>query len=128
MDELNYKELIAHLKQYFTLQLDYSKLTITEKLSVLLSRVLLVAVCVLAGVVILFFLASSLVTWLAEMVPAALANLIVALLLLALLFIAIISRKSLIINPVTRFVAALFFNPNTDDAQQKTPSTTQSDQ
>lgn len=123
MDELNYKEILAKLKQLLTLQLDYSKLTLAEKLTVLLSRMLLVLVCVLCGLFVLFFLSSALVSWLTQWFPVDVANLVVAGVLLVLLLIVVALRKPLIVTPITRFVVALFFTGEQQDTSSETPNT-----
>ncbi len=112
MNELDYKKLWQQLKNFVTLQIDYSKLTVAEKLSILFSRVLLVAVVLLIGVLLLMQLMGAIVAALTvSLGSASMAHLIAGGILILLLLVIFAFRTQLIVNPVTRFVTKLFFNP-----------------
>ncbi len=84
MDE-KYKHLIDSIKQSAKVELEYSKLTLAEKLSILLSRGIIVLVLIIFAACALFLLEWGLTHW--------------------------GYRKQLVINPVTRFVTKLLLNP-----------------
>jgi len=115
MNEVDYKQLIAELKKFLTLQWDYSRLTATEKTTILLSSVAFVAVIVLLGGYALHHLLTALTIALAGALGSTTwAHVIVAgVLVVVILFIAAF-RKPLIINPIARFVSRLFLNPDDD--------------
>ena len=56
MIENKYTDLWEELKKFFSLQVDYVKLTAVEKLVVLLSAIALVAVLLILGACVLFYL------------------------------------------------------------------------
>ena len=115
MSELDYKQLWEQGKSYFKLQYDYSKLSVAEKLSILLSRVALVAVILLVCTCILFQLSGALVDALTYATGSAwIANLIVAGILLVLILVAIAFRMQLVVNPITRFITKLFYSSDNE--------------
>ena len=101
MDE-KYKQLIESLKYSAKVELEYSKLTLSEKLSILLSRGIIVLVFIIFAACALFLLEWGLTHWLV------LVSLVVLVVLLLILYGY---RKQLVINPVTRFVTKLLLNP-----------------
>lgn len=104
-------QLVRELKAYIKKQKEYTRLEVTEKLTIFCSTMILVMVLVLLGIVVLFYLSFSLAYILSPYMGglvgsyAAIAGLI---LLLAILIVAL--RKKLIINPIANFLAKLFLN------------------
>lgn len=116
MNEVDYKQLIQEGKRYLKLEFNYSKLTAVEKLSILLSSIAVVAVMTILGAFILIYLASTLSTMIAEAAGAAwVGNLVVAAIFIVLLLIVLALRKSIIIDPITRFLTKLLLNPNDNE-------------
>ena len=112
MDTNSYKELWVEVKKYFNLQVDYMKLTALEKLTILLSAMTFVGVIIVLSACALFFLSAAFVSWLDTILTCTwLANLITCGIVIILILIAFCFKKTLIINPVTRFVTKLFLNP-----------------
>jgi hypothetical protein len=109
-----YANLWKEAKKFFTLEIDYAKLTAIEKLTVILSAMAVVGVALILIACILFYLSSALVTLISAWLGGCMwgANLIVGGLFIILLIIVYAMRKSLIIDPVTRFITKLFLNPN----------------
>ena len=58
------KDLWQEARQWFELNIDYAKLTVAEKLSVLAAAAAVGIVCLLLGVIVLFFLSIAAVYWL----------------------------------------------------------------
>lgn len=115
MDVNSYKELWGDFKKYITLQVDYMKLTALEKLTVLLAAMTVVCVAIVLSACALFFLSAAFVSWLDSVLCCTwLANLITCGLVLLILFLVLLFKKILIIDPVTRFVTKLFLNPPKD--------------
>ena len=65
------QSLWTEVKTYLELQKEYLKLDSAEKLSVLLSAVATVAVCLILALAALFFFVIAFALWLAKMVGAA---------------------------------------------------------
>lgn len=112
MNEIDYKQLWGQVQRYVKLQIDYSLLTLTEKLTLLLSRCVLVLVALLVGTIILFHLSGALV---AALVTATgvewLAYLIVAAILAVCLIVVWANKKRWIVNPVARWLSKLLAKP-----------------
>ena len=88
MDE-KFKLLVENLKQSAKVEFEYSKLTLSEKLSILLSRGIIVLILIIFAACALFLLEWGLTH----------------------LLVLYGYRKQLVINPVTRFVTKLLLNP-----------------
>lgn len=105
----NLQQLFLEFKKYLQMQKEYTQLELTEKLSVLLSTLILVLLVVTLGMVSLFY-ASFMLAYILEPYVGGLMvsfGLIAAfhLLLIILLFVF---KKKWIINPMVRFLAELF--------------------
>lgn len=116
MDEIDYKKLYEEGRRYLKLELNYSKLTAVEKVSILLSAIAVVAVLLVLGSFALLYVGNTL----AELLETALnsqwaANLIVALFIVALMVLVVLLRKPLIVNPITRYITKLFLSPNDEE-------------
>ena len=100
----NLQQLFIEFKKYLNLQKEYTKLEITEKLSILLSALILLSVVIILGMVALAYILDPLVGGL--MVSFS----IIACFHLLLVLLVITFRKKLIINPMVNFIAGLFFD------------------
>ena len=111
MDE-KYKHLIDSIKQSAKVELEYSKLTLAEKLSILLSSGIIVLVLIIFAACALFLLEWGLTHWLVQLTGSLWIGVLVSLAVLLLILIVLFGyRKQLVINPVTRFVTKLLLNP-----------------
>ncbi|MDO4511016.1 MAG: hypothetical protein Q4B68_04255 [Bacteroidales bacterium] len=112
MAEVDYKNIFNQVKTYVGHKYDYTKLTVAEKLSVLLARVVLVAIAFLMGFSVLLLLSGALVNVLGGALGnSALAFAIVAAIWAVACLLVFVFKNALIVNPVTRFVTKLMFNP-----------------
>lgn len=105
------RQLVSELKAYIEMQKEYTKLELTEKLTILFSSMLFAIVLILMGMVVLFYLSFSLAYLLAPYVgglPGSYA--IIAGIVFLFIILVIIFRKKLIINPLANFLANLFLN------------------
>lgn len=112
------QSLWTEAKSYLELQKEYLKLDSAEKLSVLLSAVATVAVCLILALAALFFFVIALALWLAKMVGAAWSFTIVGGAMLLIIIIILLCRKRWIVQPVTRFVAGLFVGEDEEDDEE----------
>ena len=111
MDE-KYKQIIDSLKQSAKVELEYSKLTLSEKLSILLSRGIIVLIIIIFAACALFLLEWGLTHWLIQLTDSLWIGVLVSLaVLMVILVVLFCYRKQLVINPVTRFVTKLLLNP-----------------
>ena len=111
MAENKYEELWAELKKYLTLQIDYAKLTTVEKLVVLLSAIAMVAVILILGACVLFYLSFAVVFMLSDAIGSTWgAYLIVSGIFLVLMLVVYALRQKLILDPVSRFLTRLFLH------------------
>ena len=111
MAENKYEELWAELKKYLTLQIDYAKLTTVEKLVVLLSAIAMVAVMLILGACVLFYLSFAAVFMLSDAIGSTWgAYMIVSGIFLVLMLVVYALRQKLILDPVSRFLTRLFLH------------------
>lgn len=113
---IDVKKLMAEAKEHLKLELNYGKLTAVEKVSIIMSRVALVAVFAIIACFAGFYLTSTIVVLLVKLTGVVwVAYLIMTLLLIILMVIVYAFRKQWIIDPITRFVSKLFLNPNDNE-------------
>ena len=96
-------------KDYIRLNLDYAKLTTAEKLTMLLVAVSLCLIGFVLVSLIVFFLSMAVVRWIAQATGITWAYFIMSGFYLLVLVLAFALRKTLIVNPISRFVSKLFF-------------------
>ena len=109
------QSLWTEAKTYLELQKEYLKLDSAEKLSVLLSAVAIVAVCLILALAALFFFVIAFALWLAKMVGAAWSFTIVGGVMLIIIIIILLLRKRWIVQPIARFVAKLFISEDEEE-------------
>ncbi len=102
-----FKEFISEGKEYLKLRLEYGKLTVTEKLSILLSNLAVGMIGVLLAVIAFFFLSMAAIDWMAGYLGATWSCLIMAGLYLLLIVSLIVFRKPLILNPMARMISRI---------------------
>ena len=104
----NMQQLFIEFKKYLELQKEYTKLEVTEKLSKLLSTLLLV---VILGVVVLFHLSFTLVYILAPLVGGLMMSFaLITCFHILLIVLLVLFRKKLIIDPTVKLIAELFLD------------------
>ena len=107
----NLQQLFVELKKYAELQKDYVKLHLVEKLTILVSSLILVLVLVILGIIALFYLSFTLAYVLAPHVGGLMVSFekitgcIILLIILIIFF-----RKRLIMQPMVNFLANLLLN------------------
>ena len=103
-------QLVETVKSYLSLQGEYLKLNVIDKMVRLVTALTLTIVFVILGVAVLFYLSFALVYWLEPLTGTALAFFIMSMLFLALLVLVFIFRKSWIERPLVRFLADLLMS------------------
>ena len=103
------QQLFVEVKKYLSLQKKYTQLEIAEKLTVLLSTLILVLIVIILSMVALFYMSFTFAYWLAPVFGSIMASFALKPTVIILLIIAVITfRKKLIINPMAKFIASLF--------------------
>ena len=109
----NLRQLFVELKKYLELQKEYTRLEITEKLTILLSTLIVVLLVICMGMVALFYLSFTLVYLLAPLVGGSVMSFfLIACFNVLLIVLVLVFRKPLIVNPMTRSLAGLFLDRN----------------
>lgn len=106
------KDILAQGRDWVKLEVEYAKLTVAEKFTVLLSAMIIGAICLLMGMVVLILLSLSLVELFKMMMVPALAYLAVSGIICLLILILYLLRNPLLLNPIARFITRLLINKN----------------
>ena len=107
--------LVEEIKKFFSLQADYARLVLVEKLAILLSAMVLVLILLLLALIGGFYLLIALHSWLEPLFGRALSAMILVGLILIGMWIIYALRERLINKPVLRFVAKLFLSSSDKD-------------
>ena len=107
----NIQQLFAEFKKFLVLQKEYTKLELTEKLTILLSTLIMILVLTILGMVALFYLLFALAYILEPFVGGLMVSFgIIAGINVLLIAIIYFFRRQLIISPMVNFLANLFLN------------------
>ena len=107
----NIQQLFAEFKKFLVLQKEYTKLELTEKLTILLSTLIMILVLTILGMVALFYLLFALAYILEPLVGGLMVSFgIIAGINVLLIAIIYFFRRQLIISAMVNFLANLFLN------------------
>lgn len=104
------RSIFDQSRSWLKLELEYAKLTAAEKITVLMSSLILGFVCLLLGMVVLIMLAFSLAELFKLMMCPSLAYLSTAGAICVLLLLLYLLRKPLLLNPIARLITRVFFD------------------
>ena len=104
------RDIFREGKNWVNLEIEYAKLTLAEKFTVLMSTLVIGAVCLLMFTIILVLLGFSLAELFMEVMNPALAFLSAAGVVLLLAVILFLCRKPLLLNPMAKFITRLFID------------------
>ena len=99
------QSLFAQGKEYLELKFQYAKLTLAERLTIILSALVVGAVVLFVGVIALFFLSVAVANWLSIYIGLGWACTIVGLFYVLVGCLIFVFRKPLIENPIARLVS-----------------------
>ena len=97
----------SEIKETITLNIEYAKLTATEKVTVLFSMAALALVCLILFSFVIFLISLGLMLLLAKSTGLFGACMIMAGIYAVFVVVAIVLRRQLIIDPVARFISRL---------------------
>lgn len=104
------KEMLLQAKCWLQSETTYIKLTVAEKLTLLLSALVVGAVCLLIGMIVLGLFSIALVDVFRTFLSPWLAYLCVGGIEILLMIIVVFLRKPLVINPISKFITKLFLD------------------
>jgi uncharacterized membrane protein YqjE len=109
--ETNYKEVISEVKSYASMRFDLIRLELLEKLSKIISLILLVFVCILISIIVFTYLSILLLVWLNDVFSSMIPGVcIVAGVYTILLTAMIIFRKKVFLNPIVSALSKIIFS------------------
>ena len=111
----NIRSLWTEAKNYLELQKEYLKLDTAEKLSVLLSAVATVVLCVTFALAAILFIMVALTLLLAKVVGGVWSAVIMGGAMLLIIVIILIARKRWIVQPISRFIARLIVGEDEEE-------------
>lgn len=112
----NFQQLFFEFKKYIELQKEYTKLELTEKLTILFSTLIMVLILIILGMVALFYLLFALAYILEPWVGGLMASFaIIAGINILLIALIITFRKQLIFSPMVSFLAGLFITDSNEE-------------
>ncbi len=105
----NFKQLYDDVKKYVFLQSEYIKVEFVEKLTILLSTLLIITLITVLAVIALFYLFFSFAYALVPIVGSLSVSFsIIAGIYIVLIGLLVLFRKILVINPLVKFLSDLF--------------------
>lgn len=109
------RNIVQQSKAWLKLEIEYGKLTVAEKLTVLMSSLIIGFVCLLLGMVVLILLGFSLAELFRMLMCPALAYLASAGAICVLLLLLYLLRKPLLMNPIAKLITRVIFDKNHGD-------------
>ena len=114
------EDLFREVKKYIGLQGQYIKIDLVEKLTILISTLILICILIVLGMTALFYLSFMLVYSIDSWVNNLIASYAIIGVCIILIGIGIyIFRKRLIFQPMVNFLAKLFLEDNKDMEDNK---------
>jgi hypothetical protein len=105
----NFQQLYSDVKKYVELQTEYIKVEFVEKLTILLSTLLIVTLIAILAIAGLFYIFFSLAYKLEPIVGGlSFSFAIISGIYVILIGLLVLFRKSLVINPLVKFLSKLF--------------------
>lgn len=110
----NFQQLYDDVKKYVELQTEYVKVDFVEKLTILLSALLIIALVIVLAIAALFYLFFSFAYALEHVLGSlAVSFSIISGIYVVLIVLFVIFRRQIVINPLVKFLTNLFLTkPN----------------
>lgn len=103
-------EIFSQGRRWAELQVEYTKLTAAEKVTIMTSTFVVGAICMLMGMVVVILLSLSLTDVFKMIMAPALAYLTVSGILILLIILIYVFRGPLIYNPMARYMTRLLLS------------------
>ncbi len=112
------RDIFSQSRRWVELQVEYTRLTATEKVIIMTSAFVVSAICMLLGMVVVILLSMSLTDVFKMFMVPALAYLTVSGILVLLIITIYIFRRALIYNPIARYMTRLLLAPGGNAANK----------
>lgn len=109
IDEI--KEIFSQSTSWVKLEVEYAKFTIAEKFTVLMTAMIIGAVCFLLGFAVLLMLTFAGVELFKLILSPVLSYCAMAGVVCLLLILFYLCRRPLLLNPIAKFITRVFFTP-----------------
>ncbi|MCM1310212.1 MAG: hypothetical protein NC301_04190 [Bacteroides sp.] len=119
-----YTKLYGEVKRLVQLNVENVKLLLTEKLTLLLGRIALVAVAFVISATALIFLSMSVADFLLRGLEPCWTYLIIGSFYVLLIIIACCFRRRLIIDPIARYISRVILDPPVEKEVSSSPAST----
>lgn len=133
--ENSYSKIYAEVKKLCSLEIENARLLLTEKLTLLVAKIMLTAVVFVLSTAAMIFISMALADFLLRTLSPAATYSIVGLFYILVAVIIALLRKSLIIDPVARYISRVVLDPpecraerHEEKALEKSTSQTHSDE
>ena len=114
-ENIDYRQLYEQLKSELSLEVDYARLTVTEKLAKLLSAIAILLIMLFVAASLLVIVSWSAIQSLAEHFKSIWAGAGIVLGVLVVIFLILwVFRKQVIVNPIVRYISKLLIDPPGD--------------
>lgn len=107
-DEL--RQMYKEARRWWDNQVDYVKLTAAEKFTILVSALVVGAICMFVGTIALVIFSFALAEVFRTFLSPALAYVCVGGIFLLLVALILILRRPLVLNPIARFITRLILD------------------
>jgi len=121
-EETAYSRLYNEAKRLCSLEFENARLLLTEKLTLLLGRIALVAVSFVVGTAAFVFLSMSAADFLLRDLEPCWTYMIVGCFYICIVILVACLRRRLIIDPIARYISRVILNPPTAKEHAATSS------
>ncbi len=104
------QNIVEQGKTWASLELEYAKLTLAEKLTMLMTTLIIGLICLLLGMVALILISFCFVALFENIMCPALAYLCVAGIILLLLAMLWVFREPLLLNPLAKMITKILID------------------
>lgn len=109
--ENSYSKIYAEVKKLCSLEIENARLLLTEKLTLLVAKIMLTAVVFVLSTAAMIFVSMALADFLLRTLSPAATYSIVGLFYIIVAVLIAVFRKSLIVDPVARYVSRVVLDP-----------------
>lgn len=114
----DYKKILEECKQYASMRFDLLRLELLEKLSKIISLILLVIVCIFIATIIFTYLSVLLLLWLNEIFSSMIPGVcIVAGIYAVVLAIILTFKDKIFLNPIVGALSKIIFSEKSEDVE-----------
>lgn len=109
--ENSYTKITSEVKKLCSLEIEKAKLLLTEKLTLLVAKIMITAVVFVLSTAAMIFISMALADFLLRTMSPAATYSIVGLFYIIVAILVSLFRKSLIVDPVARYVSRVILDP-----------------